>query len=288
MIDKNKIISSIKSSSKKHCDGYFNSNNNHYIAGLTIHIGTADIKLSHPGSRILDEINAFDIAETAENIGANIGQINLIKVSSFCGPAGLLWGYEICADPKEKILISICTNNNKEIPVYDASFLIDAFKRLVGTLARPRFPILPGAMVPCAKNDLIVQGEKHVYGCFGIGIPENRERNAILFMEDAGIMNDTEIPTEKARIIDLMTKAILEIGKNNQVDYKEILIVIKDAHIEKGRIGCVLVAAPYLRLAQDAIPSNIDFAALTIDKWEELVHPEYICAQKLLPFSFPK
>lgn len=282
MIDKNKIISSVKSLEKKYCDGYFNSNNNNYIAGLTIHIGTADIKLSHPGSRILDEINAFDIAETAENIGANIGQINLIKVSSFCGPAGLLWGYEICADPNERILISKCTSHNKLIPVYDAGFLIDAFKRLVGTVAWPRFPILPGAMVPCAKNELIVQGDKHVYGCFGIGIPENREKNAILFMEDAGTMKDTEIPSEKARIIDLMTKAILEIGKNNQVDYREILIVIKDAHIDKGRIGCVLVAAPYLRLAQDAVPSNIDFAALTIDKWEELVKEEYICAENML------
>lgn len=271
MRNANEIVKKTIGTEKSYCDGYFNGNNNHYIAGLTISIGTADAQLSHPGSKILDEINVFDIAETAENVGANIGQINLITVSSFCGPSGLLWGYEICSNQKRKKEISRYTHNGKEIPVYDADFLIDAFKCLVGTVSEPRFPILPGAIVPCANKKLIAEGEKHLYGCVGIGIPEDRAKNAILFMEDVGTIESEYTAAEKTRIMNLMAKAIFEIGKNNKVEYKELLISIKELKIEKGKIGCVLVAAPYIRLAQDAVPKDMELSEVDIDEWEKRV-----------------
>ncbi len=81
---------------EKYCDGYGNtkSSGNSYLLGFVLSTGKTKKQFYHDGSKMLDEINAFDIAETK---GPYIGQINMSIVSSFCGPQGLIWGYDIYA-----------------------------------------------------------------------------------------------------------------------------------------------------------------------------------------------
>src|SRR5579863_6199157 len=67
-----------------------------YITAPLIGIGVARLACSCPGSPMLDYTIAFDRAEGA---AANITQTNLITVSSFNGPQGLLLGYDLLRQP---------------------------------------------------------------------------------------------------------------------------------------------------------------------------------------------
>lgn len=74
------------------CEGLWATLSNQCILGINYAVTKTEKQFFHDGSTVLDQINAFDLAEIAN---ANIGQINLIKVSSFCGPGSLIWGYDI-------------------------------------------------------------------------------------------------------------------------------------------------------------------------------------------------
>ena len=81
-------------SEKEYCEGYFSTAlGNSYLLGVNYAVAKVRKQFGHEGSSVLDEINAFDMAEITN---ANVGQINAIKVSSFCGPRGHIWGYDIC------------------------------------------------------------------------------------------------------------------------------------------------------------------------------------------------
>lgn len=245
----------------KYCDGYGNpgASGSGYFVGLALGIGVAKLQFNHIGSSWLDSINAFDKAEVSD---VNIGQMNMITVSSFCGPHGSFWGYHIAKQknlykkhrllPKGSILY-----RKKSVPVYSAEPLIDATRELFGTKDKKKFPLKPGAHVPCAGKHITKEGPAQLYCGVGFGIAENGERDANLIMEDVGEI-PYDIPEEernhyKRSILENIAKSIMAVGKNQGVKYKEIFVDIKDTHVAPDEIGCALVAAPYFTLAQKAV-----------------------------------
>ncbi len=223
-----------------YCEGYNLSSPGKYIVCLNLGIGIAEIGLSHSGSTVLDETNAFDRAEVDD---VNIGQINMITVSSFCGPGGLLWGYDICKMELNKIKSSLFNN------VYDGASLISATRQLIGTVNKPNFSILPGSHVLCATKNIKKIGPAKIYSAIAMGIPHDREKHACLMMEDAGEIPINSKPNEFEEIIqNSLVKSILEVGKNQHVAYEKIFVSFKVKEVPENNVGCALVASPYLAL----------------------------------------
>ncbi len=262
-----------------YCDGYSSpdASGNGYFIGLAMGIGKCKREFTHDGNSILDEINAFDKAEVHD---VNIGQINMSIVSSFCGPVGAIWGYHVVRPkhlfsphpyfPKAKV-----SRNGIQAPVYSAQPLIDATRALFGTVDDRRFPLLPGAHVPCAGKNIKQIGPRHIYAGFGLGIAKNQKKDANLLMEDLGdlpmYIKGTDREAEyKGIMIENIAKSVLAIGENQHVAYKEIFVEIKDVFVQPDELGCALVAAPYFTLARHAIPSRgIEMLQkLSLDEWE--------------------
>lgn len=263
------MIKKFLSKEKKYCEGFFaNSKGNNYFLGINFSVAKTPIKFSHKGSQILDCINAFDLAEIKE---INIGQINMMTVSSFCGPKGKIWGLDACSI-KQKVNLDInVKQNNKKIPVYDINHLKNAFKELVGTIESPRFSFLPGSHVPCAVKTISVRGEKIIYSALGLGIPEDRNKNACLLVEDVGyIPKKSDLKKYKKNILENLAKSVLEIGKNQNIKYNEIFAGITDLQIGKNEIGCALVACPYFLLAEKANPAEKNIFKLSLNEWKKI------------------
>ncbi len=273
----------------QYCTGYQNPDNEGpgYILGVSLNIGAAPISFGSPDTQMLDEINAFDIAEAE---GTYLGQINMIKVSSFCGPQGLIWGYDIAKHPafnnKQKLLLQkINHGDQKEVPVYSAKPLMDATQRLIGTRDKKRFPILAGSHVPCATKKIIRNGPCHLYCALAIGIPKHRDKDACLLMEDIGEVDfktNAEKITNQAKQKILMdaAKSVLVVGANQKVQYAEIFVEMTGVIVDRGDIGCALIAAPYLTLAKQAVPAKFqkmkDMRTISLQSWEKKVKSSYV------------
>ncbi|HET7099362.1 MAG TPA: histidine decarboxylase, pyruvoyl type [Patescibacteria group bacterium] len=274
MFDLKKVISPYNS----FCSGYGNpgASGDSYLVGLIFGIGKTKILLDHQGTSILDSINAFDRAEVENTY---LGQINMVIVSSFCGPMGGLVGYDILKPkdlynfhkfyPEGKI-----TNAGVSIPVYSASPIVNATRELFGTVDDKKFPLMPGSIVPCAGRHITDVGPKHIYCGFGLGIAKNHKRDAHLFMEDMGEIplniRGTEVEASyRHKILGNLAKSILRVGENQRVRYKEIFVEMHDVTVQPGEIGCALVAAPYFTLAKDAIPKKgvESLSDLSLDAW---------------------
>lgn len=258
-----------------YCDGYGNpgAQGNGYVLGFVMDIGKT--KLSHiaAGSRNLDEIDAFDKAEVK---GATIGQINMITVSSFCGPMGYIWGYDLARHDTlrqiPQIGVITTTYKNQTVPVYSLKPLLEATKALFGTVAEQRFPIMPGSHVPCAKKSITRQGPIYLYSGLAIGIPQDRDKNACLLMEDIG-WTESDSFTIREQLHEKLAQSILKIGENQHVVYKEIFLDIKISFIEKDEIGCALVACPYLTLARNALPNQQEqlLKTMFLSEWNKSI-----------------
>lgn len=273
-MEKNHKIGNLKnaiSPYSDYCEGYGNmgSSGNSYVLGVTIGIGKSKISLSHSGSQMLDEINAFDMAETD---GAYIGQLNMSIVSSFCGPQGLIWGYDIARaenlEKKSNSLFQLRDHKRRVIPVLSLSPLINATEQLFGTVDNRRFPLRPGAHVPFASKNIKRSGPKRIYAGLAIGIAKDREANACLLMEDIGeiplesCISEDHIKRYELAIKQKLAESILKVGHNQRVEYERVLVGVKSLGIEAGEIGCALVACPYFTIAQNAVPQNEDFSAI--------------------------
>ena len=244
-----------------------------YFLGVNYASAVTGINFSHKGSDLLDKINAFDLAEIAE---ANIGQVNMIQVSSFCGPDGLIWGYDVCQTKKEKDAWSIeyvADKKGKDIPVYDAAPLRKAFKSLTGSVGNPRFPFRPASHVPCAAKYINICGPAIIYVGVGLGIPKNRDKNACLIMEDMGMIPLQEKDNQNYRkmITENLVKSVVQIGDNQRVDFKEIFVGMSESHIQKKQVGCSLVAMPYFVLAKKAYPKNKQISQIKFNEWKQLM-----------------
>lgn len=281
--NKVEILKNALSPYDNYCDGYGNigASGNSYILGLAIGVGVVDTSFSHQGSHLLDEITAFDLAETE---GPFIGQLNMSIVSSFCGPQGLIWGFDIARNPdlykksKNSIFNKTIKYKDQSIKLYEANPIINATKSLFGTVNQKKFILRPGAHVPFAGKNKIIRGKDTVYAAVAIGIPENRQENACLLMEDIGIMQTSEFITDERTIFHNLAKSIIQIGINQHVKYSECFAALKSCKVKDNQIGCALVAAPYFTLARKALikgnDGNFDFEKMvhcSLSEWEKCV-----------------
>jgi histidine decarboxylase len=281
------------SSYDHYCAGYGNADNqgSGYILAINLNIGKSQIQFRHPGSDMLDKINAFDMAEA---VGAYIGQINMITVSSFCGPQGMIWGLDIARHPDlenlDKLHITDVKDwkKNTSVPVFSAEPLVKSAMALFGQVHEQRFPLLPGSHVPCATKNITQKGPVHLYCAIGIGIPEDRSRSACLFMEDIGeltmsLTNKEFLETYKQTVLSQLAKSVVAIGSNQRVRYKEIYVAMGEVAVDGGEMGCALIAAPYFCLAKRALPAGLhgveDLRTVSLSAWEKQVGDHFLYKQ---------
>jgi histidine decarboxylase len=267
---------------EKYCDGFASpgASGKGYFVALAMGIGKTKLSLGHEGTSLLDAIDAFDKAEVED---VNIGQINMITVSSFCGIGGALWGYHAAkskdlAKPHKNLPQGYVERNGQKVPVYTAEPLIDAARALFGTVDDKKFPLLPGGHVPCAGKSIKEVGPRHIYCGFGLGIAEDPETTANLMMEDLGdipmhITGTDQEPGYKGKILANLAQSVLSIAENQKVRYKEIFVEMKDIVIQEGEMGCALVAAPYFTIAKNAVPSEgiENLAKMSLEEWSNSV-----------------
>ena len=263
-------INTLLSTEQQFCEGYFAQGHGAYMLGVNLAAAATAKRFSHPGSDTLDRINAFDLAEINR---AHLGQINMMQVSSFCGPKGALWGYDLCQVPKRPCPLGVTASDlgaPEPLAIWDIAPLVDAFASLTGTVAAPRFPFVPGSHVPCAVKSITAAGPEHLYAAQAIAIPEDRNRHACLIMEDTGSLAYTTDHAEaKQRVAFNLLRSVLAIGDNQQVRYREIFVGLADVAVGEDEIGCALVANPYFVLAQGALPEQgLSLAGLTLAEWE--------------------
>lgn len=248
-----------------YCVGYENPEveEKGYVMGMVLSVGKVKQAFSHDGSEVLDGIIAFDQAEVG---GTNIGQINMISVSSFCGPQGVLWGYDWARAEglRDKVLGQVGS-----IYYYSIEALLEATERLFGTVTDKKFPIMPGSHVPCAERCITKKGPAELYVAVGVGIPEKREEDAVLVMEDAGEIKGI---SEK-QILRNVAKSIMAVGENQKVRYKEMFVGFKRIIVGDDEIGSALVAMPYFAIARGAVPAmGLEaLSHLTLREWERVV-----------------
>jgi len=234
------------------------------VLGSVLVTGKDQIKFSNEGSQVLDEINAFDIAERN---GPYIGQLNMSTVSSFCGPQGLILGYDFLQSK------NLLTKDNifreyvymeKIIKAYYMYPLIQSTEAILGLVHKKRFPLIPGAHVAFANKSFKAKGKCTIYSAVAIGIALDREKDACLLMEDCGYLKSSE-----EVILNNLCMSVLQVGRNQNVRYEKILVGIKIEHVEENEVGCALVAMPYMTLAKELVDKRLnDLISLTLEEWE--------------------
>ncbi len=269
----------------RHCAGAGLLSTQAYVTTPLIGLGVAPLTCSPGGSLLLDYIVAFDRAE-AET--ANITQTNLVTVSSFNGLQGLLWGYDLVPQPLRR---HPCLSAEAFPHVYDARPLLDATLALYGTVREPRFPIAPGQHVLCACKTLYREGPCRLYGALAVAVAADRACHADLFLEDHGVLEDHgtlgeeygmlgEAHREQDRadqeeaVLERLIDAVGQISDNLGVCYEKVLVAFRARAVPAGQIGCVLTAAPYIHLAQDAIPHDDPerLTHLSLAEWQQAVY----------------
>lgn len=249
LFSKDKIIRSAISPYNRYCVGY--PGQGAYITALVIGISSVPEKNSHAGSEALDSILAFDLAETTESY---LGQINMSIVSSFCGPQGLIWGYDVAVlddFPPDDFF-----SKEKLALIKNGKNLRQAAQLLFGNNNQRHFPFLPGSHVPCAGKSKTIKGPADLYAAAAIGIPEERNQQACVLMEDAGELKGNLLDLRQS-ILRNIVESVLEIGERNRVKYGEIFVDFLHKKIPLGEIGCALVAMPYFHLAKKAFNENL-------------------------------
>jgi len=245
-------------------DGYGNNhaNGNSYVLGLVLATAKAKQQLSHGGSKTLDYINAFDKAEVANT---NIGKINMISVSSFCGPNGLILGYDIL-QPKQFEEYRLKMDAHPDLRIYSLEPLLKSTRALLGTVESPIFPIIPGAHIPCAGKHIEAFGPATLYAAVALGISELGPEHYTLLMEDAGLITTAS----DEDIINNLIHSVLEVGRNQKTQYQTIFVGLEKIQVEEGMVGCALISAPYLLLPKKSIVVPHDeFLKLTMEAWTE-------------------
>lgn len=278
-----------------YCSGYLDHGvqGSGYICPIVLSVGVKRSVLTYPKS-VLSELHSdpeilkgIDLFDLAEGIGPYLGQIDVITVSSFCGPSGYLWGYDLVShdkfSKKEELIIKdinyVKRHDGRKIPVFSAEPLVEASEALFGTLNDKHFPIRPGSMVPCVLRLKVFVGPVTAFCGIGIGIPEDRENAAILFMHDVGRILARKIKKAKLDILRLLAMSVIEVGRNQDVKYKEILVDAKTGRAKKGEGMGVLSVVPFVTLAKNALPRKskaVDLAHIKLSQWIEMVKHNFL------------
>ncbi len=266
-----------------YCDGYGNHESRGcYITAPVIGTGKTQLDAFHTCSSVLEKICAYD---NAESQGAYVGQTNMVKVSSFCGLNGLVWGLDIMKSQSESpALVSDVVSNFTGVAIHDLEGVLTSSARLFGTVEKKRFPIIPGAIVPCAYKMISEKGPAILYAGLAIGIPNDETEAASLFMEDVGAMRSEDLASFEDKRQDILAKlicSVVEVGANNRIDFARVYVGIKSLKVEADETGCVLVAVPYITLAGNALTKVLldNITDVTIDDWEKEVSSMFYCAR---------
>lgn len=265
-MDKKLLMNGAVGSFKDYCAGYLNpgASGLGYIAALKLSVG----KVTSDMDEGLENIVSYDSAEASD---AYVGQINMLTASSFCGLNGLIWGYDVCRHKNfqsEKHLYKYITRHDGyKIPIRKVEPLLDAAQKLFGQHNNRRFPPLPGAMIICANKSITKRGPAQLWCAIALAIPEDRSKNACMFIEDAGYDHDD------LENIDMnIAKSIIRCGENQSILFKEIYVGHKTITITENEVGCALTCAPYVTLAQNAIPQDLmpeKLLEMNLDEWEK-------------------
>lgn len=274
---------------KRYCDGYGRpgAKGIGYVSVLKVSTGVVE----KTDDTLLDGIVAYDRAEAND---AYIGQINMETASSFCGLTGQIWGYDIAVsetikENKQKPLFTVKQYDGSDLPVFDAAPLLAASMALFGTEKDRRFPPAPGAHVICANKSVTsyrpktgepdsAKNESYgVWSYIAISIAKNREKDACLFIEDAGLWTENAKGEDLNAFLKKHRKSIIwsiiACGKDQSVVYDRTYISYAYVIMEPGQIGTALTAAPYIVLAQDAVPRKgfNKLNTMTLKEWEKMV-----------------
>ncbi|RJP26797.1 MAG: hypothetical protein C4536_15245 [Actinobacteria bacterium] len=251
---------------RQFCIGYTGQGG--YCIAPVISIGSTRETISRGGSKILDAIVAYDDAEVEDTY---IGQINMITVSSFCGPQGVIWGYDLAWNgiPSPPLLSEGEAAEFAGLRIINGASLRQSSRMLFGTRRKRHFPLQPGSHVPCAAKYRSYRGPCVLYAAMAIGIPEERGSHACLFMEDVGKCTayaaESDGEKERKRITLNVIRSILRIGENHGIHYGTVIADVVVEGIREGHVGCALVAAPYFHLAADAYEH--DLHRLSLQQW---------------------
>lgn len=256
------------------CVGYNGTGG--YFLGLVVSVGKTARKFSPSGSSLLDSILAFDQAEVKD---AYLGQINMITVSSFCGPQGVIWGYDVARDmlPFNPLAAPVLPEELEGIRILWADRVREATRLLFGTARKRHFPLLPGSHVNCACKYKTARGPVLMYAAVGIGIPEDRSLAACLLMEDVGCLEGLEnndIPGLRSHIAVDMARSVVLIGKNHDVSYPTVLVDVEVSWIGEDEVGCALVAAPYFHIARKAYHPELPW--MSLQEWYALKRVNFL------------
>lgn len=247
---------------ERHCAATPMSPDSAYVAAPLLAFGTAPLLASASLSRTV----AFDRAEAAE---ANVTQTNMVRVSSFNGPSGLLLGHDVLPSGIEP---SRLAPDRPE--ACDAGPLFAATRSLFGTVGARRFPAMPGQHLLCAYKEAFLEGPGLMYAAFAIGLPEDRGRDADLFMEDVGALDSEEdAESQRRALADALLDSAALVGENLRVRYACVLVGVRVHAVPEGSVGCALAAAPYVQLARAAVPEEGAEALgrLSPQEWERRV-----------------
>lgn len=265
---------------KEFCMGYLTptgaSGGEGYITTLKLSVGTVDV-------RDLDAVTERFVAHNrCEKNDAYMGQVNIIKGSSYCGLNGALWGFDLVlhddiARHKGAPIYTQAQPEGAEVPVYNIRPLLEATERLFGKEGERRFPLMPGVHVPCASKSTMAFGPLWAWSAIGIAIPKDRDANACLIMTDADVYGDDS--TTEGEIIGFLegvlrkvTNSIVLCGADEHVEYERIYVGYKYIFAEENQVGAALACAPFIYLAQDAIPKGMkasDLCKLSVSEWEK-------------------
>jgi len=252
---KNKVIrpASLVSSFDDKCEGALDPSR--YVVLINVTAAKVKRRFGDPACCAgLDAINAFD---RAERDGAYLGQINLIEVSSFCGPGGLIWGFDMAWAPGlyGGWFCSLRNHLGESVPVYDGAPLAVASQALLGTAESKVFPIMPGSLCPAAYKSAVSTGPGRYYSVLGIGIAEPREEAACIFMEDCGRLPDgADRDALRPKVMRTVAESVLAVAANQGTRCTQIFVVYDDVEVGPDEAGSVVAMAPYVRLARRAWP----------------------------------
>ena len=273
------VVNGAVSPFDQYCMGYLNpgSSGMGYISTMKLSTDIVYMQGLDPGTQ---GIVSYDRCEKDD---AYIGQINMLTASSFCGLNGALWGYDLgVADEIANGSLQPMYYQNQsggQIPVYPVEPLLDAAQRLFGIDDQRRFPPMPGAHVVCANKSATIAGPTWVWASIAIAIAADRTYESNLFIEDAGNYGNASTPPQNVyqfleNTQHAVTESIIMCGVDQNVLFSKIFVGYKYQFVPAGYVGCALTCAPYVVLAQNAIPNYPQSPAsaligVTISKWEQ-------------------
>lgn len=268
-----KVVNGAVGAFNHFCGGYLNPG----ASGLGY---IAAIKLSTAAITCGENEGFESVYDMAKRSDAYMGQINRMSSSAFCGFNGALWGYDLIRPDEfkngETKSLTIKTRRDGErVPVWDIEPILDSLERLFGTNDQRRFPLLPGAMVPCAGNMVTASGPAVVRCVTALGIAEDRENESDRVIQHAGLRDESAKSGFNAmsgeELIENTILSLLRCDDKLGVLYKEIFVGYKELMVPEGEMGCALSCMPYFTLAQKAVPPGSQPESLidmTISQWE--------------------